>query len=63
MNVVPRRFELDAVSITTAKCTFHSSAGSLKESDMHREPKGWPKYNEIVYPPTLPGEPRRPAVS
>ncbi|XP_064636700.1 large ribosomal subunit protein uL22m-like [Lineus longissimus] len=26
-----------------------------------REPLVWPKYNDVVYPPTKPGEPRRPA--
>jgi large subunit ribosomal protein L22 len=28
---------------------------------MHGEPKEWPKYNDVVYPPTAPGEPSRPA--
>lgn len=28
-----------------------------------KEPKNWPKYNEIVYPPQKPGDPPRPAVS
>ena len=29
---------------------------------MPNEPKGWPKYNEIVYPPLKEGQPLRPAV-
>ncbi len=28
-----------------------------------QEPKEWPSFNEIVYPPRQPGEPLRPAVS
>ena len=27
-----------------------------------KEPKNWPKYNDIVYPPQKPGDPPRPAV-
>jgi hypothetical protein len=64
MNIIfPRRTELEPFILNAAKRTFHCSAVSVKGFDMHKDPKGWPKYNEIVYPPSLPGEPHRPAVS
>jgi len=38
----------------------HMSA-ALCAGGMHKEPKEWVKYNEVLYPPQAPGEPRRPA--
>lgn len=48
--------------------SFHSSAVALADFDPERRPAGvykekkrWTRYNDIVYPPQKPGEPRRPA--
>jgi len=45
----------------TQICSVHSSAVNYINRKGHQEPQEWPRYNEIVYPPRQPGEPRRPA--
>lgn len=39
----------------------HTCPALFKSYRVHQEPKEWPKYNDIVYPPRQPGEPNRPA--
>jgi len=36
-------------------------SSSVYKFGPHNEPKEWPRYNDILYPPQAPGEPRRPA--
>ena len=42
--------------------TGASQVEGFKNLLVPSEPKKWPKYNDIVYPPTPAGQPKRPAV-
>jgi len=50
---------------TLGQCqSIHTvSALNGKHNTYPSEPKAWPKYNDIIYPPQKEGEPPRPAVS
>jgi len=57
------RFNVESNSLDVIRRSFSSSTVLLKSYRPHGEPKIWPMYNDIVYPPSLPNEPLRPAVS
>lgn len=48
--------------VPSGSCNFHTCT-TLGRKATPNEPTGWPKYNDIVYPPLKEGEPLRPAVS
>ena len=47
----------------TAALSKNKSPKSIGARGTHKEPQIWPLYNDVVYPPSLPNEPLRPAVS
>jgi len=57
------RFNVESNSLDVIHRSLCSSSVLLKSHRMHSEPKLWPRYNEVIYPPSLPNEPLRPAVS
>ena len=48
--------------VPSGSCNFHTCT-TLGKRATPKEPTGWPKYNDIVYPPLMEGQPIRPAVS
>lgn len=50
-------------SLNAVHRNLSCSGTLLKSLRRHSEPKNWPLYNDVVYPPSLPDEPLRPAVS
>ena len=54
-----------SVSVPSGSSNFHTCSTVHKENFnrmIATEPKKWPKYNDIVYPPRSPDLPQRPAV-
>jgi len=60
------RFNVESCSLDVIHRGFSCSAALSKRFKVprpHTEPQNWPLYNDVVYPPSLPNEPLRPAVS
>lgn len=58
------RFNAESSSLDVIRRGLSCSPALLSKSSLtHDEPKKWPLYNDVVYPPSLPNEPLRPAVS
>ena len=57
------RLNFESNSLNVIHRSLSSSTVLLKSLHPHKEPKIWPLYNDVVYPPSLPNEPLRPAVS
>ncbi|XP_074649929.1 large ribosomal subunit protein uL22m-like [Tubulanus polymorphus] len=54
-TLLPATFHLQNVA------NLHTTNVNCRKIPRPTEPKVWPKYNQIVYPPQKEGEPRRPA--
>jgi len=57
------RFNVESKPVDVIRRSLSCSAVLLTSRRTHREPKNWLTYNDVVYPPSLPDEPLRPAVS
>ena len=57
------RFNAEISSLDVIRRSLSCSAALSKSNRGHKEPEVWPLYNDVVYPPSLPTEPLRPAVS
>lgn len=55
------RLNFESNSLNVIHRSLSSSTVLLKSLHPHKEPKIWPLYNDVVYPPSLPNEPLRPA--
>lgn len=60
-NMSPLTVPLPAVSSVFGKPLFHTSTALTYEKPTG--PQKWPFYNTKIFPPTKPGEEKRPAVS
>jgi len=57
------RCNVESISLDVFHRSLSSTTALSKKYRPHGEPKKWPLYNDVVYPPSLPNEPLRPAVS